>query len=431
MWILYEALLLMGLLLYIPRALWRRRLPHRGWTMRLGRYPEDLLDRLQGRQAIWLHAVSVGEVLAAQPLLRALQQRYPKELLVVSVITPGGFEVASRHATEGIASLYVPLDFRWCVSRALDTIRPRILLLMEAELWPTVVRLTKARNVPIAVVNGRISPRAFGRYQCVKPWLRGTLNRIDCYLMQTQTDADRIIQLGAAPSNVKVVGSLKWDASIGSRPSPEAIRALGERLGLTAAPLVVAGSTHRGEETAALRAFQAVRATRPEARLIIAPRHLERLAEVEALIRHAGFSSARLSQTTAGGGWDVGLVDTFGRLPQYYGLASVVFIGGSLIPHGGQNPLEAASLGHPIVFGPSMYNFEAIAHQLLAHRAARQIRSADELTAVLLELCANPTQAQLMGRRAQELTEQFQGATQRTLQAIATLLPAAWPKGYG
>ena len=422
MWVLYELLFLLGLLLYLPKAIWRRRLPHRGWSMRLGRYPDRVTQALRGRRAIWIHAVSVGEVLAVQPLVRALRQAAPADSLALSTITPTGFAVASKQA-EACTPVYFPLDVRGCVTRALDTLRPRLLLLMESELWPTVIRLTASRGVPVVIVNGRISPRAFRRYAFVAPWLRETLGCVTLFLMQSQADADRLLQLGAAPDKVRVTGSLKWDASLGSRPSIEVIRETAARIGLNGQEeIVVAGSTHRGEEAAVLQAFRSAQAARPHARLILAPRHLERLSEVEGLVRHAGLSSKRLSQAAAGGEWAVGLVDTMGQLPRYYGLATVAFIGGSLIPHGGQNPLEAASIGKPVVFGPSMHNFESITHQLLAHHAARQVADAGELTRALEELLADPVEAQAMGRRAHELTERFHGATQRTLDALKPLL---------
>jgi len=255
--------------------------------------------------------------------------------------------------------------------------------------------------------------------------VRGMLRRVALFLMQSQVDADRLLQLGAPPDRVRVVGSLKWDASLSARPDPGAVRQLAARLGLGGREMVlVAGSTHRGEEQAVLGALQILRGSRADARAVIAPRHLERLDEVERLARQTGFTVARLSQADGAGRWQVGLVDAWGQLPLYYGLASVAFIGGSLIPHGGQNPLEATSLGKPVVFGPSMHNFEAIAHQLLAHRAARQVAGVEELSLVLSELAARPDDAQAMGRRAQELTEQFQGATHRTLEALAPFLPA-------
>lgn len=423
MWVLYEILLVIGLLLYLPKAVWRRRLPHRGWSMRLGRYPERIVRSLRGRRALWVHAVSVGEALAARPLLNALTQAAPADAVVLSTVTPSGFAMASQHVGPGGVALYFPLDLRPCVTRALETIRPRLLLLMESELWPTVIRLTKARGVPVAVVNGRISPRAFARYQMVRSWLGGMLRRVDLFLMQSRTDAERVIQLGAPPGAVQVVGSLKWDASLGARPAPEAIREAAARLGLDdRQPVIVAGSTHRGEESAALEAFRTLRASHKGARLLIAPRHLERLAEVEGLIRQAGLSGARLSRPPAADEWQVGLVDTWGELPLYYGLASVVVIGGSFIPHGGQNPLEAACLGKPVVFGPSMHNFADIAQQLLAHHAARQLSDASELAGALHALLADRTQSQDMGRLAYELTERCRGATQRTLDALRPLL---------
>ena len=371
---------------------------------------------------MWVHAVSVGEVLAARPLLHALAQRSPQAPLVLSTITPSGFVIAARQIEDDGVAIYFPLDLRWCVRRALDVLHPRVLLLVETELWPMVIHLAKARGIPIVVVNGRISGRAFRRYGWVKPWSRRMFNDVDLFLMQSQGDADRIVQLGAPSQRVHVVGSLKWDASVGARPTPKTIQDTAARLGLKGPELVLmAGSTHRGEEGVILHAFQDVRAAYHNVRLILAPRHLERLAEVEGLARQQGLSSTRLSHPSVGP-WDVGIVDAFGQLSSYYGLATVVFIGGSLIPHGGQNPLEAASLGRPIVFGPSMDNFEAITHQLLAHHAARQVANGQELTQLLHELLDHPTETQVMGQRAQELTERFQGATQRTLEALAPLL---------
>ena len=421
--LLYDLLMIIGFLLYLPRAMWRRRLPHRGWSMRLGRYPARLIHSIEGKRPCWVHAVSVGEVLAARPLLDALAKELPAAPPILSTITPSGFALASSSVQgHGGAAIYFPLDLRACVRQALDALHPRILLLMESELWPAMIRLTKARGIPIAVVNGRISPRAYRRYRLIASWLGGIWGDVDLFLMQSQTDADRLLQLGAPRGKVHVVGSLKWDASLGARPTPQAIQDTIAALGLNShEAIVVAGSTHRGEETLILNAFRALRAAQPAARLLIAPRHLERLAEVERLIHQAALASTRLSHLRSGERWEVGLVDTFGQLPRYYALASAVFIGGSLIPHGGQNPLEATSAGKAVVFGPHMHNFEAIAHQLLAHHAARQVSDGEELTRLLQELIANPADSQAMGQRAQELTERFRGATQRTLELLRPL----------
>ena len=422
MWLLYELLLVIGLLFYLPKALWRRRLPHTGWSMRLGRYPPGVREALRGRSPLWLHAVSVGEVQAAQPLLQALAQAVPAQPLVLSTITPSGFAVASKRLGDRVVAIFFPLDLRACVARALSTIHPRALILIEAELWPTMIRVATSRDIPVVVVNGRISPRAFRRYQWVKPWLAGMLHQVDLFLMQSETDARRIVQLGAPSAKVQVTGSLKWDASLAERPSPDAIRETAARIGLNGREtVIVAGSTHRGEETVLLEGLRSLRARHPDARLIVAPRHLERLAEVEGLARDAGFTSARLSSVASGARWDVGIVDTFGQLSRYYGLAAVAFIGGSLIPHGGQNPLEAAGLAKPVVFGPFMQNFEEIARRLTAHQAAVQLTSAAEWPEVLQEQVEHPADAQAMGRRAQALTEQSQGAVQRTLDALRSL----------
>lgn len=421
----YEALYILGFLLYLPRALWRRRLPHPGWSMRLGRYPDRVQQVLKGRRPVWVHAVSVGEMLAARPLIEALRRADPQTPVVLSTITPGGYKVASSQIGEDGAAIYFPLDLRGCVRRALKAIRPKALLLMESELWPTMIRLANEERIPVAVVNGRISSRAWPRYRMASPWLPGLWNRISLLLMQSQADGDRMLQLGAPSEKVRVTGNLKWDAA--ARPNPEAIYALASRLGLDGrAPLIVAGSTHRGEEAAVLQSFKHLLTLQPETRLILAPRHLERLAEVEGLVRRAGLASIRLSQSanlqhmqTA---WQVGLVDTFGQLPLYYALAAVVFIGGSLIPHGGQNPLEAAGLGKPVLFGPFMHNFEAIAHELLGNRAACRVDNSRDLSVLFEELLTDAPNAEAMGRRAQALVEQHRGAAQRTLDALKPIL---------
>src|SRR3989338_1059074 len=196
MW-LYECVLVLASLVYLPKALWRRRLPHRGWSMRLGRYPASIRQQLDGTPVIWLHAVSVGEVLAARPLLERLAQTRAQDPLVVSTITPSGFQLAFAQMTAAKAVIYFPLDLHRCVTRALDLLRPKILLLMESELWPMAIHAAKARGVAIAVVNGRISPRTFARNRVVTRWLRGTLDPVDLWLMQSQLDADRVLRLGA------------------------------------------------------------------------------------------------------------------------------------------------------------------------------------------------------------------------------------------
>ena len=426
MWMFYEFLLLAAFMLYLPKALTRRRLPHRGWSMRLGRYPQSVRQRLDGRPTIWVHAVSVGEVQAARPLLQALLEAPAQDPIVLSTITHSGFAVAHQQASERILPVYFPLDLRPCVRRALDALQPRLLLLMESELWPLMIDRAQARGIPVVVVNGRMSARAFRRYRWGQPWVRRMMRQVSAWLMQTQEDADRVTALGAPQDRLHILGSLKWDASLGARPSESAIADLALRLGLNGQEQVlVAGSTHRGEEGPLVQAYQELRRTHAGARLILAPRHLERLGEVDDLVQYFGLTPRRLSSDAAGQAWDVGIVDTFGQLPLYYGMASAVFIGGSLIPHGGQNPLEAASLGKPVLFGPFMHNFSEIVQQLLQHRAARQLRDGTELQPALSALLSDAAQARAMGLRARELVERSRGATQRTLELLAPFLTPA------
>ncbi|MBI3088043.1 MAG: 3-deoxy-D-manno-octulosonic acid transferase [Candidatus Omnitrophica bacterium] len=423
MWILYEVLLFIGLLLYIPKAVWRGRLPHRGWTMRLGRYPEAVRRPLASGGAVWVHAVSVGEVIAAQPLIRLMLEEARRPPLVLSTVTPAGFEVASKLMGDDGAAMFAPFDFRATVSRALRLIRPRLLVLVESELWPTLIRLARQEGVPVVVVNGRVSERAFRRYLKVRRWMVPLLAQVDRFFMQTDADAERITRMGAPPSRVHVLGSLKWDASLMSRPDLAALQQAASTLGVKEDnPLIVAGSTHRGEEAALLEAFARIRGQQPRAKLILAPRHVERTGELEELLRGRGLRGGRVSSLAGGAEWDVALVDTMGQLPLYYGLASVVFVGGSLIPHGGQNPIEPASLGKPVVFGPSMENFAEIVQQLLAHQAARQLRDASELTPALQALLDSREDASLMGARAQALVERLGGTSRRTLDALHGVL---------
>lgn len=434
----YQALLVLGLIVvYLPVSLWRRRLPHRGWTMRLGCYPADVRSRLaDARPTIWLHAVSVGEAIAAKPLVAQLRRRYPHVRLVISTITPTGFAVASKDYAEVATVIVAPFDLRWCVARAFRLIRPSVLLLMESELWPVWIDEAQRQEVPVAVVNGRMSERAFNRYQRVRGLMTRMMRSVSRYLMQSQVDAARIRRLGAPEDRVAVLGSLKWDASLGSRPEPSALDALKSRIGWQPdQPLIVAGSTHRGEETALLDALKQIRQQQPAARLIIAPRHIERAADIERLVGERGFSVRRVSRVPGSEGTccstqrvpsepgtDVLIIDTLGQLPSYYALATVVFVGGSLIPRGGQNPLEPAGLGKPVVFGPSMDNFAEIAQQLIASEAAVQLRGPHELAPTLLDLLQRPDYAQQLGRNAKATVERCRGASDRILLALDPLL---------
>ena len=421
----YQLLLAVAFLLYLPKALLKKRLPHAGWSMRLGRYPQAVRARFGAGGALWVHAVSVGEVMAVRPVIEELRRAWPDAPIVLSTVTPAGYAVATRWLGARGVAIYGPMDFTPCVERAIAAIRPRALLLVESELWPVLVRRLRRRGVPVAVVNGRISTRAFGRYMAARPLLKDLLTSIGAYLMQTQTDAQRVTAMGAPPDRVQVLGSLKWDASLIGQPAAEDVDALRRQLGLERHHrVVVAGSTHHGEEEALLDAFQAIRGHLDTLRLILAPRHMERVAEVEALVARRGLIGRLASQASGAPIWDVFIVDTVGQLPRFYALASLVFVGGSLIPHGGQNPIEPAGLGKAVLFGPHMHNFAEIVEQLLAAQAAKQLAGPEQLTAALLDLLTDPARTDAMGQRALDLTQRSRGVARRTVERLRPLLEA-------
>jgi 3-deoxy-D-manno-octulosonic-acid transferase len=383
---------------------------------------------VDGEASIWIHAVSVGETLTARALAGDLKRRYPGLRLFVSTTTIAGQQVASREITEADAVFYFPLDLPHIVNRTLRLVKPRLFVVMETEIWPNLLRACHRAGVRTVMANGRISNRSYPRYRLVRPLFRQVLADVDRFCMQSRESADRVIDLGADPARVSVTGNLKFDslkavaALAPDRSMPRALRfyRLSENR-----PVVIAGSTMRGEEVAVLRAFGRVRAGRPRALLIVAPRNPERFDEVERLARDEGFRTARRSDLAIDRepAADVVVLDTVGELAQLYRLATVAFVGGSLVPTGGHNILEPAVFGRPIVFGPHMQNFQEIAAAFLEAGAAIQVNDESELEAVLDELLGDPARRAALGRAAQAIVESNQGARERTLAAIAELLP--------
>jgi 3-deoxy-D-manno-octulosonic-acid transferase len=424
---LYTVGLLAAFLAMTPRLLWRygRGGAFRaGIGQRRGRYaPEDLAG-LRGRRPFWLHAVSVGEVLAVSELLAALRERRPDRPVLVSTVTETGQALAAERLAAAHARIYFPFDLPGCVRRAVGTIQPRLVLLAETELWPNFLRACRDRLIPVVLVNGRISPRSFPRYRLARPFLRRVLGDLTLCLMQTDADAERLRSLGAPADRVRVTGNLKYDLRAVPVSAAER-RAWLTSLGIPeGAEVLLAGSTHRGEEEAAVAALSALRQAYPEARLILAPRHPERLAEAEAAAGAAGFASGRWSSRPFAPSFrpPVIVVDTVGELARLYALGTVVFVGGSLAPVGGHNILEPAQHGCPILFGPYMANFSEMANAFLAEGAAVQVPDASGLAAHVLALARNPTGAKRLGEAAAALLERHRGATARTVAALEALL---------
>ena len=393
---------------------------------RLGILP--LSFNLDGDESIWIHAVSVGEVLTARALLPELRQQYPRLRIFLSTTTMTGQEIARNNLQFVDAVFYFPFDFRFIVRRTLRLVRPRLFIMMETEIWPNLLRACRAAGVKTLLANGRISSRSYPRYRLARPFFRRVLRDIDRFCMQSEESARRIVDIGAERDRVTVTGSLKFD-SLELPGNPAADRGHNRVLRYFRIapnrPVVMAASTRKGEEGFVLEAFQRIRATMSNALLIIAPRKPEQWDEVERLARRGGWNVARRSELRVDSEprQDIILLDTIGELAQLYQVATVVFVGGSLVDTGGHNILEPAVFGKPIIFGPYMQNFAEIARTFLDNAAAVQVRSGRELESALLDLLGDPVRQASLGAAARALVEANRGARARTLTTVAQLLP--------
>ena len=398
---------------------------------RLGYFPVSF--NLDAEDSIWVHAVSVGEVLAARPLIHELKQRYPTLRLFLSTTTRAGQQLARRSVPDVDGVFYFPFDWRFTARRTMNVVKPRLFIMMETEIWPNVLRECRARGVKTILVNGRISYRSFPRYRLVRPFFRRVLADIDAFCVQGEETQRRLTELGADPARITVTGSLKFDAL-------DAMPAAGSGLGTgrgrdrvlrffripPGRPVLVAGSTLKGEEEAVIRAFNRVRTAGSNALLIVAARHPERFGEVERLCRHEGLATVRRTALAidAEPRADAVVLDTIGELAQLYQVATAVFVGGSLIPAGGHNILEPALFGKPIIFGPHMQNFAEIAEAFLANGAAVQVHNERELVDAVVGLMNDPVRRARLGAAARALVDANRGAKDRTLAIITSLLPA-------
>jgi 3-deoxy-D-manno-octulosonic-acid transferase len=376
---------------------------------------------------IWIHAVSLGEVVAVTPLVKELHRRHPEYRLVVSTVTETGREAVEQRLSGVAEHCYAPLDFPWVISRFIERLQPRLYLFVETELWPNLLWHLRRRGVPTALVNGRLSSRSFARQQWapVRSFYRTMLQTLSLCLMQSDRDVDRIVALGAEASRVRRTGNIKFDQPIPVVAEAGAIRA---HLGLHAKDqLFVAGSTHPGEEEVLVDCYRALVARCPTAVLLLAPRHIERAESVEAMVRARGLAVQRRStigQTGASGvgGPRVVVLDSRGELAAIYQEAVVAFVGGTLVPIGGHNLLEPAQCGKPVLFGPYTDHCAEIADLLIQAGGGSRVLQAEDLARQVLTLFSNNEERERMGRSARQVVEQNQGALQRTLEAIDRLL---------
>ncbi len=373
---------------------------------------------------IWAHAASVGEVGALRAVLTALVCERPEATLVVTTMTAAGRDAAQRSIRGARAHLLAPLDCRRALRPFLDALRPTLVLIAETELWPNYFIESRRAGARIAIVNGRISERAFGRYRYFRPLFRETLGCADLVLAQTDEDARRFLALGAAESRVNVTGNTKFDLeSLSAAPLRPELRAFAP-----GCPLLVAGSTAPGEEQIVLDAWRELRIRFDAIALALAPRHLQRIAEVERLMRAARieYSKASSPVTTAAGASRVLLLDTMGELHAMYGRAAVAFVGGSLVPgRGGQSLAEPAAAGVPVLFGPFHENQRAIASALLAARAGAVVRDAAELARAVAAFIDDESERRAAGRRARAVVERMAGGVGATLMHLRPLISVA------
>ena len=434
MYLLYSVLIVTFFLVMSPYLAWqavRYRKYIGSLQQRLGYLP--ITFNLDGEESIWIHAVSVGEVLTARAILPQLRERYPRLRLYLSTTTMTGQKIArnSLQFVDGV--FYFPFDLGFVVNRTLRLVKPRLFIMMETEIWPNLLRACKRTGVRTMVVNGRISSRSYPRYRLARPFFRRVLANVDRFCMQSDESARRIVDMGADPEKVVVTGSLKFDSLEVPGASTAADRGANRVLRYfrinPSRPVLIAASTLKGEEEPVFEAFQRIRARLPETLLIIAPRKPERFDEVERIARRGGWNVALKTELTvdAEPRHDIVVLNTIGELAQLYQVATAVFVGGSLVDQGGHNILEPAVFGKAIVFGPYMQNFAEIARTFLENGAAIQIRSGRELETTLLGLLTDPVRRARLGAAARALVEANRGARGKTMTAIARVLPPQDP----
>ena len=422
----YNLALLAALVVGAPWWLWRMATTQKyrdGLLDRLGRVPKKLVSSsaAANRPTIWVHAVSVGEVLAVTRLVKDLNAALPDYIVAVSTTTRTG-QALARERFGANRVFYCPLDLPWVVRAYLRALKPQMLVLAETEFWPNLLNGCFCRGIPVVVVNARISNRSWPRYRRLRRLWKPILCCMSAVMAQSETDAERLLAIGCAPDRVSVVGNLKFD--VRAAEEAEATRLL--KSSTAGLRLVVAGSTLDGEEAALLEAWPQMLAANPQLAMVLAPRHPERFATVAALLERSGHRWTRRSELTAQLAeplWpgEIVLLDSIGELASVYSLASIAFVGGSLVPSGGHNPLEPAQFGVPIVMGQHYANFAAIMDSL-RERDALRIATKEDLASALIELLRDRPAAEAMGARAREVFERRAGATDRCVAAIRELL---------
>lgn len=391
---------------------------------RFGYLGKEKLKDLQGRPSIWLHAVSVGEINAAIPLVNRLKEKYPELNMVVSTVTVTGYNNAVKKIPSADLIFFFPLDFSWIVKKVVKLLRPRIFILIETEIWPNILRSLRENGTPTILSNGRISSASYKRYKTFRFFFKRVLKGFSIFSMQSERDSRRIVSLGADEEKVITAGNIKFDQDILPADSKD-LDNLQKCLHFSGKEKIfVAGSTHRGEEKIILKTFESLKETFPEIKLLIAPRRPDRFNEVEDLVRERGLSVTRKTLLDGGaeGHFDVVLIDTIGELRMIYGLGTVVFVGGTLVDKGGQNLLEPATYKKPVFFGPFVDNFTSIAKALLEGGGGVKVRNGEELLSEAKRFLSNPSLLEAAGDSAWKVLKDGRGAIDSNMKLINALI---------
>lgn len=425
MYLIYSFALAVALALYLPYYAFRMKVLKKDRVHLRERLALGLAPRPEGREAVWIHAVSVGEVISLQHLVRELKRRHPEWDIVFSTLTHTGIKVAREKLVDADRIFFVPLDFRRVIRRVFRAVRPGALVLAESEFWPNLVGEAADRGLKVLLVNGRISEHTFKVYEDIRPIARRILGNVDRFLVQTDEDRERLDRLGIDPGKIEVAGNLKSEVRLPAFSDGE-LADLERSLGLRGGEkVVVAGSTRKGEEERLLKAFAEARKERPGLRFVVAPRHIERAGEIERAASGTGFTVVRRTQARPDDPWDVLVLDTIGELARVYALSDAAFVGGSLVDWGGHNILEPAYYGKPVFFGPHMQNFARLADSFGRAGAARIVRTdADLLDMFLLK---DEEGLRGMGAAARAHLASLGGATEKTIRAIEDAMRRSRP----
>jgi 3-deoxy-D-manno-octulosonic-acid transferase len=384
----------------------------------------DLPARDAGDRTIWIHALSVGEVLSALPLVRSLKEKLPQYKIAFTVTTRQGMEIACKELEQEVEVLFpMPLDFWWSMLRVIHYVRPKLFILVETDLWPGLIAHLAGRGITMVLVNGRVSLRTMRSYRRFRFFIRRMLGRFNLCLMQTNLDRTRLLDIGIGEEKVKALGNIKFDQHGRAMEEKEGGRWRTE-FNLSPEDTVwLAGSTHAGEEDIILDTFKEIRSSFSRLRLIIAPRRLERVQEVHRLAEAKGLKALmRTCMTPQAKPWEVLILDTIGELASVYSLASISFVGGSLVPEGGHNLLEPASFGCPVLFGPHTEDFKTMAELLLEAGGGIRVHDARHLSSAVQDLLSSPKDRKAMGTRAGQFVEHNRGALERVMTEISRLI---------